>query len=122
MQPRETPVYATQMTISNLRGALLEPTSPAPRVTLQVERYAGHALSAPITELQAMAMPEPGPASAAALPLDAALRQARRLATQDRPGEALAILRPRLHAGASASTWAMAGWCAWSWPRLGAIR
>ncbi|HEY9256112.1 MAG TPA: hypothetical protein VIP30_16440 [Stenotrophomonas sp.] len=115
----EAPAYATQMTISNLRGALLEPISPAPRVRLQVERYAGHAVSAPVAQLQAMATPEAGPASAVAAPLDATLRQARRLATQDRPREALAILRPRLHDGASASTWAMAGWCAWKLAKAG---
>lgn len=113
--PARTPpasTYATQMTISNLRGRLLEPTSTAPRVTLQVERYAGHAMSAPAAQ-PAIEEPEHERATAATAAWDTALRQARRLATQDRPSEALAILRPRLDADASASTWAMAGWCAW---------
>jgi len=44
---------------------------------------------------------------------DAAFTRARALLGQDRPSDALALLAPLLGPGASAETWAVAGWCHW---------
>lgn len=115
--PAPTPLTPTgseySAQIAALRGAALGPALPVPRVTLHFERQ-GVAHAAPAVPVPT-AVPDVDNdrASPVLAPADMTLAQARRLATQDRPGEALAILRPRLDATASASTWAMAGWCAW---------
>lgn len=94
------------------------PTPPAPRVTLHFERDAAAHAPAPLSPTVPLPGPDHDLASPPAPP-DMALAQARRLAAQDRPAETLAILRPHLDADASASTLAMAGWCAWKLARAG---
>jgi len=102
--------YSTQM--SAMQGAVLGPQPPQPLATLHVDRDDRHAspVSPPSTLHDVAAVDL---VSFAEDKLQANLALARRLATQDRPREALAALRPCLGAHAPATAWAIAGWSAW---------
>lgn len=126
--PPTRPGYSTQSFA--MPGARLGPMLPLPRVTLHVERDGLPITQAPL-HTEAVPLPiapaltnvdhppnrfaDPSPSADARerTAADAAWAQARRLATQDRPREALELLRPHLDAAAPATAWAMAGWCAW---------
>jgi len=122
--------------VASLRGTALGP-QPVPRVSVHVGADPGvHGTARPAMVTAAAAPAEAIPPSATRVALEATMItramedavsvgaqprpaleasfvEARRLAAQDRPREALELLRPLLDAQAPATAWAMAGWCAW---------